>query len=55
MAAPALNACDIVPDAAHGTVTALVEEKSVRDADKQAEWCREQAAQEAYDIELYSD
>jgi hypothetical protein len=43
MAAPALKAGDFVPDAALGTVTALVEEKIHRDADKQAEWLRQSA------------
>jgi hypothetical protein len=55
MATPALKASDFVPDAALGTVTALVEEKSARDADKQAEWRREQAAQDTVYIELDID
>jgi hypothetical protein len=55
MVAPALMAGDFVPDASLGTVTVLVEEKSRRDAEKKAEWLREQAVQDARYIELDSD
>jgi hypothetical protein len=51
-AAPMLMASDFVPDSALGTVTKLVEDKTRRDIDKKAEWLREQAAHDAYNIEL---
>jgi hypothetical protein len=52
LAAPALMTGDFVPDAALGTMTKLLEEKSCRDAEKKAEWLREQAAQDACYIPL---
>jgi hypothetical protein len=55
MDAPALMAGDFVPDAALGTVTALLEEKRRRDAEKKAEWICEQVTHEACYIELDSD
>ncbi|KAM0842581.1 hypothetical protein ACQ4PT_058290 [Festuca glaucescens] len=51
-AAPALMAGDFVLDSVLGTVTKLVEEQTRRNADKKAEWLREQAAQDACYIEL---
>jgi hypothetical protein len=55
MEAPALKPGDFVPEAALGTVTKLVKEKSVHDADKEQEWRREQAAQDECYIELDND
>lgn len=49
---PALMAGDFVSDSALGTVTKPVEDKTRPDADKKAEWLREQAAQDAGYIEL---
>jgi hypothetical protein len=49
---PALMAGDFVPDSVLGTVTKLVEDQTRRDADKKAEWLRDQAAQDACYIEL---
>jgi hypothetical protein len=44
--APALMAGGFVPDFIMGTITKLVEEHSLRDTDKKAEWLSEQAAQD---------
>ncbi|KAM0928501.1 hypothetical protein ACQ4PT_002518 [Festuca glaucescens] len=51
-AVPTLMAGDFVPDSVLGTVTKLVEDQTRRDADKKAEWLREQATQDACYIEL---
>jgi hypothetical protein len=48
----ALKPGNFVPEAAPGTVTKLVEEKSARDAKKEQEWHRERVAQDEVYIEL---
>jgi hypothetical protein len=55
MEVPALKPGDFVSETALGTVTKLVKEKSVHDADKEQEWGREQAAQDECYIELDND
>jgi hypothetical protein len=51
-AAPALTAGDFVPDSALGAVTALLEEKTRRDAEKAEDWPRGQEVQDAKYVEL---
>jgi hypothetical protein len=46
-AAPAQMVGDFVPDYILGTITKLVEDQTHRDANKKAEWLREQAVQDS--------